>query len=135
MKKLLPQKNPKINFITHRLDATDKILGRLATEAANLLRGKNKVDFVPYRLMGDKVIIINAAKFKVTGNKMIAKTYYHHTGYIGHLKSKTMADLYRKNPSEIIRRAIYGMLPKNKLQDKWMKNLVILNGEENAENN
>lgn len=82
--------------------------------------------------MGDKVIIFNGNKFKVTGNKMTDKIYYHHTGYIGHLKSESMADLFRKDPSEIIRRSIYGMLPKNKLQDKWMKNLTIYNGEENA---
>src|SRR3990167_5219286 len=109
------------------IDATDQVLGRLATQVAILLRGKNKPLFRPYLLCGDKVMIINASKIRVTGNKMHDKLYYRHTGYIGHLKSTSMEELYRKNPSEIIRRAVRGMLPKNKLQDIWMKNLIIYN--------
>ncbi|MBM2820589.1 MAG: ribosomal protein [Candidatus Berkelbacteria bacterium] len=108
------------------------MLGRLATSVANLLRGKGKVEFRPHILIGDKVIITNASKIKVTGNKMISKIYWKHSGYIGNLKSETMMDVYRKNPSEILRRAVKGMLPKNKLQDKWMKNLTIYNGDING---
>lgn len=119
---------------TQTLDATGKILGRLATEAANLVRGKNKPGFRPYLISGDKVIITNAAKVRVTGNKLETKQYWRHSGYLGNLKSETMAELMRRNPSEVVRRAIKGMLPKNKLQDKFMKNLEIYNGEINGAN-
>ena len=114
---------------TWTLDASGKILGRLATEVATILRGKHKPQFRPYLLIGDKVIIINAAKIKVTGNKMTDKKYYRHSGYIGSLKTETLGEVFSKNPSEVIRRAVLGMLPKNKLQDQWMKNLTIKNGE------
>jgi large subunit ribosomal protein L13 len=117
---------------TQTLDASGKILGRLASEAAVLLRGKNKPSFRPYLLCGDKVIIVNAAKMRVTGNKMREKRYYRHSGYLGNLKSETLAEVWRKNPAEVLRRAIEGMLPKNKLQSQWLKNLVIYNGEKNG---
>lgn len=85
---------------------------------------------MPNILMGDKVIITNAAKIKVTGtNKMIQKRYYRHSGYLGNLKSESMADLMRTNPSKIILHSVSGMLPKNKLRKEWLKNLTILNGD------
>lgn len=121
-----------VKIIVHRLDANGQILGRLATKVSNLLRGKGKPNFLPYLNCGDKVIIFNAEKIQVSGKKMVQKNYRHHTGYIGKLKSQTMAELYQKNPSEILIRAIYGMLPKNKLRNTWMKNLTVINGEENA---
>lgn len=120
----------KVNQKAYEIDASGKVLGRLATEVANILRGKNKPDFYPNRLVGDKVIVTNASKIIVTGKKMKNKIYYHHTGYLGHLKSKTMEEIFKKNPSEILRRAVNGMLPKNKLRKYWMKNLNIYNNEE-----
>ena len=118
----------KINKIqTRKIDATDRVLGRLATETAIILRGKDKPSFKPYMISGDKVIIINAAKIVLTGNKLEQKVYQRHTGYLGHLKTTTAKELMVKNPAEILRRAIFGMLPKNKLRDDLMKNLTIVN--------
>jgi large subunit ribosomal protein L13 len=120
-------------MIIHEIDADGQILGRLSTRVADLLRGKLKPTFMPNILMGDKVIIYNASKIKVTGtNKMIQKTYYRHSGYLGNLKSQTMADLMRTDPSKIILYAVSGMLPKNKLRKQWLKNLTIENGAKNA---
>jgi len=131
-KKQSPSPSKQTEIRTYELDATDKILGRLSTEVATILRGKNKPTFVPYKAMGDKVIITNASKIKVTGAKLTQKIYYRHSGYIGHLKSETLAEKMRKNPAEVIRKSIFGMLPKNKLRKIWIKNLVIYNGEKNA---
>lgn len=131
-KKPLPKPNKTVKQAVQKtwtLDASGKILGRLATEVATILRGKHKPQFRPHLLVGDKVIIINAAKIKVTGNKMTDKKYFRHSGYIGSLKTETLGEVFSKNPSEVIRRAVRGMLPKNKLQDQWMKNLTIRNGE------
>lgn len=121
----VPQK--KINNPVVEIDATGKVLGRLATEIATILRGKNKPSFRPYLLMGEKVSVSNAAKIVITGKKLDQKVYQHHTGYLGHLKTKTMKELMEKNPAEVLERAVYGMLPKNKLRDTWMKNLEIKN--------
>ncbi len=108
-------------------------MGRLSTRVADLLRGKGKPTFAPNVLMGDKVVITNAAKIRVTGaNKMIQKRYYRHSGYLGNLYSVSMADLMRTDPSKIILHSVAGMLPKNKLRKEWLKNLTILNGEKNG---
>lgn len=119
--------NNKVEVKT--IDASGKILGRLATEIAVVIRGKNKPTFRPNLVMGDKVIVFNAAKIKVTGEKMRQKIYYHHTGYIGNLKAESLGEVFRKNPAEVLKRAVYGMLPKNKLRKSWLKNLEIRNGE------
>jgi len=103
------------------------VLGRLATKIADTLRGKRKPSFRPYLVMGDKVIVQNASKIILTGNKIEQKKYYHHTGYLGHLKTVTAKELMVKDPGDILKRAVYGMLPKNKLRDGWMKNLTIIN--------
>jgi len=116
----------------YELDASGKILGRLSTEVATILRGKNKPTFVPYKPMGDKVIITNASKIKVTGAKLTGKIYYKHSGYMGHLKSQNLGEKLRKNPAEVLRKSIYGMLPKNKLRKIWMRNLTIYNGAKPA---
>jgi len=108
-------------------DASDKILGRLATQVANSLRGKDKPSFVPNALMGDKVKVINAGKIVITGNKLNQKEYIRHTGYLGHLKKISLKELMAKNPAEVLRRAVFGMLPKNKLRARWLKNLKITN--------
>ena len=97
------------------IDATDKVLGRLSTEVANTLRGKNKPTYTPHVDTGDHVIIINAKNVKVTGNKAKDKMYYKHTGYIGNLKSINFEKLNAERPEEILRKSIKGMLPKNKL--------------------
>lgn len=109
------------------IDATGKVLGRLATEIATILRGKDKASFRPHLLMGEKVKVINATKIVITGRKLDEKMYYHHTGYLGHLKSVSMKELMAKNPAEVIERAVYGMLPANKLRREWMKNLSVEN--------
>lgn len=109
------------------IDATGRVLGRLATEIAVILRGKDKPSFQPYLLMGEKVRVSNASKIVITGKKIEQKEYHHHTGYLGHLKTVTMKELMEKDPSDVLRRAVYGMLPKNKLRDAWMKNLEIKN--------
>lgn len=111
------------------IDATNKVLGRLATEIADLLRGKKKVSFQPHQLVGDKVVVINAQKIRFTGKKLLDKVYYHHSGWPGGLKHQTLQELMEKNPAEVIRRAVKGMLPKNKLRKIWLKNLKIYRGD------
>lgn len=107
----------------HKIDAQGKILGRLATEIAVLLRGKQKPDFVLNQNMGDFVTVINVDKIKTSGKKIEQKKYYHHTGYLGGLKSESLKVLFKKDPGEVLRRAVFGMLPKNKLRAKWIKKL------------
>ena len=128
-------KPSKSEVITREFDASGIILGRLATQVANALRGKGKPSYRPNAMCGDNVVVFNAAKMKISGNKLHDKIYYHHTGYIGHLKSESMGDVFKKNPGEILRRAVSGMLPKNKLRVKWLKNLTILSGESQGEKN
>ena len=108
---------------THTIDATEKVLGRLATEIAILLRGKHKRDFVPHKEMGDFVIVKNIKKIKITGKKMEQKKYRRHSGYMGGLKEIPMKTVFKKDPGEVLRKAVYGMLPKNKLRDRWIKRL------------
>jgi len=117
---------------THTIDATNKILGRLAVEVANLLRGKNKANFVPYLVQGDEVVVINTDKIKVTGRKMKQKIYYNHSGYPGGLKETRLEEAMEKDSRQVIRRAVYGMLPKNKLRDKIIKKLKLYKGEEKS---
>jgi len=108
---------------THTIDATDRVLGRLATEIAVLLRGKNKIDFAPNKDIGDFVVVKNINKIRVTGKKAEQKIYYHHTGYLGNLKKIPLKKLLEKNPAEILRKAVFGMLPKNKLRAQQIKRL------------
>jgi large subunit ribosomal protein L13 len=98
-------------------------LGRLASEIAILLRGKCKPDFVPYKDMGDIVIVKNVEKIRVTGKKMEQKKYFHHSGYLGGLKERSFKSLFKKDPAEILRKAVFGMLPNNKLRAKIIKRL------------
>ena len=108
----------------HIIDATDKVLGRLAAEVVVLLRGKNKVGFAPYKDIGDYVTIKNVDKLKFTGNKFRDKMYYTHSGYLGHLKKATMKEVAaKKGHSEVFRKAIMGMLTKNKLRARQIKRL------------
>lgn len=109
----------------HLINAQDQILGRMAVQIAALLMGKNKPSFVPYLDGGDYVVVINAAKVKVTGRKAENKLYYRHSGYPGGFKKVTFAQQMAKDPTQIIRHAIEGMLPKNKLRDQRLARLKI----------
>lgn len=97
------------------VDAADQNLGRLASQVAYVLRGKHKPSFTPHMDCGDHVIVINASKINLTGNKARDKFYFHHTSYVGGIKAISAEDLLEKNPSEVIEIAVKGMLPKNKL--------------------
>lgn len=108
---------------THIIDAANRPLGRLSTEIANLLRGKHKPDFLPYKDTGDFVIIKNVKKVKFTGKKFEKKKYYHHSGYLGGLKETTLKKLFQESPEEVLRKAVFGMLPKNKLRSRLIKKL------------
>ena len=108
---------------THIIDATNKVLGRLASKIAILLQGKHKPNFVPYKDEGDFVIVKNVAQMKITGKKRNQKVYYHHSGYLGGLKEIPMKKILAQKPSEVLRRAVLGMLPKNKLRAKQIKRL------------
>ena len=110
------------------VDAQGKVLGRLASEIAKVLRGKNSPIFSPHVDTGDFVIVVNAEKIKLTGDKLKKKTYYHHSGYPGGIKSITAEKLLVKKPEELIRRAVKGMLPKNRLGRKIFKKLKIYAG-------
>jgi large subunit ribosomal protein L13 len=107
------------------IDATDKALGRLATRAARILIGKDKATFTPYLDSGDHVVVINADKVKMTGNKVEQKVYYSHSGYPGGLKAVPAKRLRETRPEWIVREAIVGMLPKNKLRARRAKKLRV----------
>jgi len=112
------------------VDATGHTLGRLASEIAIVLRGKNKPIFTPHLDAGDNVIIINADKIKVTGKKLDQKLYRRHSGYVGGLKETTLRVMMDKKPEEVMRLAVKGMLPKNTLGRKMLKKLHVYAGEE-----
>ena len=112
------------------VDAKDAVLGRLAVKIATCLRGKNKPIFTPNADTGDFVIVINADKIRLTGKKLTEKVYYHHSGYIGGIKSRTARDLMEQKPEAIIEKAVWGMLPKNKLGRAMFKKLKVYKGAE-----
>jgi len=112
------------------VDATDKTLGRLATELATRLRGKHKPEFTPNMDTGDHMVVINAEKIKVTGKKLDDKMYYHHTGYIGNLKSINLGKLLAQHPERVIQNAVKGMLPKNPLGRAQFRKLHVYAGPE-----
>jgi large subunit ribosomal protein L13 len=114
------------------VDATDKTLGRLATELASRLRGKHKPIFTPHVDTGDHIVVVNAAHIRVTGNKLKDKIYHHHTGYIGNLKSISLEQLMEKQPEQALTYAVKGMLPKNRLGRAMMKKLRIFAGPEHT---
>ena len=112
------------------VDAEGQTLGRLATQIADALRGKLKPTYTPHVDVGDFVIVVNAEKIAVTGNKLREKLYYRHSGYPGGLKKRTLSDMLERRPEEVIRLAVRGMLPKNRLARKQLTKLKIYAGPE-----
>lgn len=112
------------------VDAEGKTLGRLAVAIADILRGKNKPEYNPSHNNGDYVVVINADKVKLTGNKMDQKMYYRHSKYAGGFKEETAAELMARKPEMILTKAVSGMLPKNKLRDDFLENLKVYAGTE-----
>ncbi|MCI4626881.1 MAG: 50S ribosomal protein L13 [Candidatus Magnetoovum sp. WYHC-5] len=112
------------------VDAEGKILGRLASQIASYLRGKHKPIFTPNTDTGDFIIVLNAGKIQVTGKKLTDKVYYHHSGYIGGIKSRLFKERFENEPEKIIRDAVWGMLPKNRLGRSIIKKLKVYKGAE-----
>ena len=127
--KTFSAKAEKVEHDWYVVDAEGKALGRLATEIAHRLRGKHKPEYTPHVDTGDYIVVINAEKVKVTGNKDIQKKYYRHSGYPGGLKSSTFSEIIEKNPQDIILKAVKGMLPKNKLSNSMISKLKVYKGE------
>lgn len=125
-----PTRQPEIKREWHLVDAREEILGRLASRITPLLLGKRKPCFVSHLDCGDHVVVINAREVKVTGRKETRKIYTSYSGYPGGLRVMTLARLREKFPERIIERAVYNMLPKNKLRNEFMKRLYIFAGEE-----
>lgn len=112
------------------VDATDKTLGRISTQIAKYLRGKHKPEYTPHVDTGDFIVVINAEKVAVTGNKLTDKVYYHHTGHPGGIKSSTLEQMLEKHPTRVIEKAVKGMLPKNSLGRKMYGKLKVYAGAE-----
>ena len=112
------------------VDAQGKVLGRLASRVAMILRGKTKASFTPHTDAGDFVVVVNAAQVRLTGRKLDQKFYYRHSGYTGGLKANTARQLLARKPEEILRHAVRGMLPKNSLGRQLLKKLKVYAGEE-----
>ncbi len=125
MKTTFMEKKETVKRNWYLIDATDKTLGRLSTEIANLLRGKGKVTYTPHVDCGDYVIVINANKVKLTGNKLNDKMYYNHSGFPGGLRERNAALMIEKYPVEMVERAVKGMLPKNRLGRAQIKKLKV----------
>ena len=126
--KTYSQKKENVERNWFVVDATDRILGRVATKIADRIRGKDKPTFTPHTDGGDYVIVVNAEKIKVTGSKFDKKMYYRHSLYPGGLKSQNFKELNEKNPERIIEEAVKGMLPKNKLGKSIIKKLKVFQG-------
>ncbi len=114
----------------HVMDASERVLGRLASEAARLLRGKHKPEFTPHLDTGDFVVVVNADKVRVTGRKIDQKTYYRHSGRPGSLRAETLKERLEKYPERVVRAAVWGMLPKNRLGRKLLRKLKVYSGPE-----
>ncbi len=112
------------------VDANGQTLGRLATQIADALRGKTKPEYTPHCDTGDFVVVVNAEKIAVTGNKRADKKYYRHTGYPGGIKERTLNDMLERRPEEVIRKAVKGMLPRNRLARKQLTKLKVYAGPE-----
>jgi len=128
MMKTYTAKPREIEQTWYLLDAEGKTLGRLATQIADLLRGKGKPQYTPHIDTGDFVVVVNAERIHVTGNKLEQKLYYRHSGYPGGLRSRTLAEQLARRPEEVIRKAVKGMLPKNKLAAAQLTKLKVYAG-------
>ena len=128
--KTFAAKKADIDQKWYLIDAKGANLGRLSTKIAELLMGKHKPSYSPNVVTGDVVVVINCAKIKVTGNKLVDKKYYRHSGYPGGIKEVALKDMLQKYPSRVIEHSVAGMLPKNKLQDVMLKNLKVYATEE-----
>jgi large subunit ribosomal protein L13 len=127
----VPTYSPKPGDITHAwhvIDATDVVLGRLAVQAATLLRGKHKPTYAPHMDTGDFVVIINAEKIAVSGNKLTDKFIYRHSGYPGGLRQRSVGEMIEKHPDRLVEKAVQGMLPKNRLGRAMSKKLKVYAG-------
>ena len=127
MKTFIPKKS-EIERKWWLIDADGKILGRLATEISILLQGKRNPEFVKFMDSGDFVVVINAEKVVITGKKLEQKKYYSHSGYPGGIKEKTLKELLEKNPEDVLRKAVQGMIPKSKLGRAMYKKLKVYTG-------
>ena len=126
--------NPdKIERKWYVVDAAGQELGRMSSEIAKVLRGKNKPEYAPFQDLGDNVIVINAAKVKVTGKKLDQKIYYHHSDYVGGMRETTLREMLAKKPEFVIEHAIKGMLPKGPLGSKCIKKLHVYAGAEHEQ--
>jgi large subunit ribosomal protein L13 len=112
------------------VDATGKTLGRLSTQIADALRGKNKPEYTPHIDTGDFIVVVNAEKVRVTGNKLEDKIYHRHSGYPGGLRTRTLAEMLRRRPEEVIRKSVKGMLPRNRLARQQLRKLKVYAGPE-----
>jgi len=112
---------------THHIDATGESLGRLATKIARLLMGKNKASYLPYKDDGDTVVVTGVERLAIAPKKIQQKKYYHYSGYPGGMKSKKMSNIFAAQPAEVLRHAVYYMLPKNKLRKNMIKRLIVVN--------
>lgn len=128
----MKEKNQKLDRKWYIVDAEDKILGRLSSKIAKILQGKHKPDYAPEKDSGDFVIIINCEKIKVTGRKREQKEYTHYTGFMGGLRKMTFKKMLEKKPRDIIKKAVWGMLPKNKTRRKRILRLKIYKGPEHS---
>lgn len=112
----------------HEIDASSAPMGRVATQIANLLRGKHKRDFTPYMDMGDFVVVVNVDKLKFTGRKIEQKKYYHHSGYLGGLKTKTLKDEIVRSPETVLRKAVFSMIDDIKFRKKLLSRMKVVKG-------
>jgi len=132
MKTIMPKQISSDQRKWYVVDASGMTLGRLATVIATTIRGKHKADFAPHVDNGDYVIVLNCDKFVVSGNKMVDKMYYKHTGFLGGLKATPLEKMLVKKPGKAIESAVSGMLPKNKLRKAMMMRLKVFTGTEHA---
>jgi large subunit ribosomal protein L13 len=133
MKTMIKTYIPRTGDVTAQwwlIDAQDLVLGRLATKIATLLRGKHKPEFTPHLDLGDYVVVVNAEKVAVTGNRMTEKMYYRYSGYPGGLAEETLSDLLKRQPDRVIRLAVRGMLPRNRLGRQMLDKLKVYPGLE-----
>ena len=128
--KTLSIKQEDVRRSWYVIDATDRTLGRLSTQIATRIRGKHKAEFTPHVDTGDYVVVINAEKVRVTGNKLDDKIYNHHTGFPGGIKSISLAKLMQKSPEKVVEMAVKGMMPKSKLGRSMISKLKVYAGNE-----